>query len=140
MRSLIVIVLAGSMVVQARAQAPTTRPVGSVSELMVNIIYPTSDAVFYITTRTPTTDSGWTELQTKALMLAESANLLMLPGRARDQDQWMTDARLLLEAGTVAFRAAKSKDIDGLAALNEPLLKACVTCHQDYRANYGRRQ
>ena len=27
-----------------------------------------------------------------ALTLAESANLLMMPGRARDQKQWMTDA------------------------------------------------
>ena len=43
------------------------------SELMVKIIYPSSDAVFYITTRTPKEDAEWNELQAKTLMLAEQA-------------------------------------------------------------------
>jgi len=50
---------------------------------MVRMIYPTSDAIFYITTREPKTDTEWGELQAKALTLAESANLLMMPGRTR---------------------------------------------------------
>ena len=39
----------------AEIQPPPTRIVGSMSDLMVKMIYPTSDAVFYITTRTPKT-------------------------------------------------------------------------------------
>ena len=46
---------------------------------MVHMIYPTSDAVFYITTRAPKTDEEWAALQAKTLTLAESANLLMMP-------------------------------------------------------------
>src|ERR1700736_4782861 len=62
--------------------------VGTISELMVDMIYPASDAVFYITTREPKDEAGWNELRAKTLMLAESANLLLMPGRARDQDRW----------------------------------------------------
>ena len=78
------------------AENPKPARVGTMSELMIKIIYPTSDAVFYITTRTPKDDADWNELQAKTLMLAESANLLMLPIHARDQDRWMrmqADAR-----------------------------------------------
>ena len=115
------------------------KPVGTVEELMVQIVYPYSDAVFYITTRIPDSDHAWVELQAKTLALAESANLLMMPGRARDQDRWMKDSKLLLDAGTAAFRAAKRKDVEALDALSEELLTACITCHQDYRPNYRRR-
>ena len=110
------------------------------SELMVNIIYPTSDAILYISTRTPTNDVEWNELRAKALMLTESANLLMMPGRARDQDRWMQDAKLMLDAGAAAFRAAKSRDVDALADLNDAVYTSCTTCHQHYRTSYGRGQ
>ena len=113
--------------------------VGTISELMVDMIYPASDAVFYITTREPKDEAGWNELRAKTLMLAESANLLLMPGRARDQDRWMADSKLMLDAGAAAFRAAKRKDLDALAALSDQLYQSCVTCHQHYRPNYGRR-
>ena len=108
------------------------------SELMIRIIYPSSDAVFYITTRTPETDVQWGELQGQTLMLAESANLLMMPGHARDQERWMADAKLMRDAGTAAFKAAKAKDVAALEALNEQLYQSCTTCHMHYRPNYGR--
>jgi hypothetical protein len=112
------------------------RSSGTMGELMVNIIYPTSDAIFYISTRTPSKPEEWIDLQSKAMMLAESANLLMMPRRARDHDRWMKDANLLLDVGIAAFRAAKAKDVEALTALNDQLYAACVTCHADYRPNY----
>jgi hypothetical protein len=122
----------------ATKTGPAYQASGTMSELMIKILYPTSDAVFYITTRTPKTDEEWGELQGKTMMLAESANLMMLPGRARDQDRWMQDSKLLLDAGIAAFKAAKRKDVDALDALNDQLYASCVTCHQHYRPNYGR--
>ena len=115
------------------------QPVGTMSDLMVKIIYPASDAIFYIATRTPTTEAEWGELQGKALAVAESANLLMMPGRARDQDRWLADAKLMLDAGRAAFRAARAKDVAGLEAVNDQLYTSCTSCHQHYRPNYGRR-
>jgi hypothetical protein len=119
------------------AAAPTAR-IGTMSELMIHMIYPTSDAIFYITSRTPKTDAEWTELQAKTLTLAESANLLMMPGRARDQGQWMKDARLMLDAGWAAFKAAKAKDAAALEALSDQLYESCVTCHKNYRPDYDK--
>jgi hypothetical protein len=158
MRNLIWLLLAGSTLitqtptpsspqaapdqVPAAAPAAKTGPVyqaaGTMSELMIKVLYPTSDAVFYITTRTPKTDEEWNDLQGKTMMLAESANLMMLPGRARDQDRWMQDSKLLLDAGIAAFKAAKRKDVEALDALNDQLYQSCVTCHLHYRPNYGR--
>jgi len=136
---LAVVILAGP---QLRAQSPAPasdlKVVGTMSELMIRIIYPSSDAVFYITTRTPETDAQWGELQGQTLMLAEAANLLMMPGHARDQDRWMTDAKLMRDAGAAAFKAAKAKDVKALEALNDSLYQSCTTCHMHYRPNYGR--
>jgi hypothetical protein len=132
------ILLAVAMVALQSTPAGPGRPVGSMSDLMIRMIYPTSDAVFYIETRTPTSDAEWGELQAKTLTLAESANLLMMPGRARDQGRWMDDARLMLDAGQAAYRAARAKDVEALVAVNDALYQSCVQCHQHYRTNYGR--
>jgi hypothetical protein len=151
--AVIAVVLAGAVAAQtppAAAQEKTAAPaaspagpqtarIGTMSELMVHLIYPTSDAVFYISSRTPTTEAEWVELQAKTLTLAESANLLMMPGRARDQDRWMKDARLMLDAGWAAFKAAKAKDVPALEALSDQMYEACTTCHQHYRPGYGQR-
>ena len=138
MRNLAWLVLTGAAMIQVPAAEPPTRIVGTMSDLMVKMIYPTSDAVFYIKTRTPKTDEEWGELQAKTLTLAEAANLLMMPGRARDQERWISDAKLMLDAGAAAYKAAKAKDISALVALNDDLYQSCVVCHQHYRRNYGR--
>ena len=118
---------------------PTVRPVGTMSELMLRVIYPYSDAMFYIQRSPPKNDVEWGELQGKALALAEFGNILMMPGRTKDQDQWMRDARLLVEAGAAAFKAAKAKDVEAIVALNEQLVTSCTSCHMHYRPGYGRR-
>ena len=124
---------------QTASDRPPTRNVGTMSDLMVKIIYPASDALFYIESRTPKTDSEWTALEGQALMVAESANLLMMPGRARDQKQWMADAKLMLDVGAEAVAAAKKKDVEGIVALSDRLMESCTTCHKNYRPNYGRK-
>jgi len=136
MRAIVCILLAGA----AMAQAPTFQPVGNMSQLMINIIYPTSDAIFYIDRNPPKTEVDWITLQNQTLMLAESGNLLMMPGRARDQDKWMKESKMLVDAGTAAYKAVRAKDLDGIRAVNADLYAACVTCHMDYRTNYGKRR
>ena len=118
------------------AAAPTLR-VGTMSELMVHLIYPTSDAVFYISSRTPSTDAEWTVLQAQTLTLAESANLLMMPGRTRP-GQWNKDARQMLDAAAAAFKGARAKDVAAVEAVSDQLLESCTSCHKAYRPNYGK--
>ena len=121
------------------AGATPARNIGSMSDLMVKIIYPTSDALFYIESRTPKDEAEWNAFEGQMLMLAESANLLMMPGRARDQKQWMADAKLLLDAGALAVKAAKTKNVESISALSDQLLETCTTCHKHYRPGYGQK-
>jgi len=132
------VALAAAAAQTASSPAPM-RNVGSMSDLMVKIIYPTSDAIFYVESRTPTTDAEWTALEGQALMLAESANLLMMPGRARDQKQWMADAKLMLDAGAAAVKAAKTKKVEAVSAVSDQLLESCTSCHKHYRPGYGQK-
>jgi len=124
---------------QTASDRPPTRNIGSMSDLMVKIIYPTSDALFYIESRTPTNEAEWNVFEGQMLTLAESANLLMMPGRARDQKQWMADAKLMLDAGALAVKAVKTKNVESIAALSDQLLESCTTCHKHYRPGYGQK-
>ena len=133
MRSVAVLLLA----LTAHAQAPACKAVGTMSQLMVDVIYPTSDAIFYIKRTPARNEVDWEHARQNALTLAESANLLMMP--ARDNEKWMADAKLLLEAGQAAYKAAVANDMSAIVALNRSLYDACVTCHVDYRPNYRRR-
>ena len=151
MRALAVLGVTGTafFVAAALAQGPSPSPssastapfqrVGSVSQLMIDIIYPTSDAVFYIGRQPPKTEKEWDDFRAQTLTLAESGNLLMMAGRARDQDNWMKDAKMLVDVGTAAFKAAQAKNVDAVLALNDQLYAACVICHEQYRPNYGKR-
>ena len=140
--------LAGALSAQTPpAQEPRSeavramRRVGSMSQLMVHLIYPTSDAVFYIQTRTPTTDAEWGELEAKTLTFAESANLLLMPDRIREpEEQWISDAKLLLEVGRAALRETRNRDVEALANLNDQLYQSCVSCHSHFRDGYGLRR
>ena len=40
--------------------------------------------------------------------------------------------------GEAAYRAAKDRDVPALEALSDQLYESCVTCHRDYRPEYGR--
>jgi|SRR5579871_1643579 len=123
----------------ALAQAPPFRPVASVSDIMVAITLPYSDALLYIQRNPPKNDRDWEILQRQALILAESGNLLMIEGRARDGGEWMKDARLLVEAGAAAVKATKAKDIQAVLALNEQIVDSCLICHRQFRPRNSRK-
>ena len=123
----------------ASAQAPSLQPVGTVSQLMIDLIYPSSDAIFYIERTPPKNEVEWNVIRAQALLLAESGNLLMIAGRARDQGNWMKDSKMLIDAGAAAYKAASAKDMTAILALNDQLNAACVTCHEQYRPNYHKK-
>ncbi len=105
---------------------------------MIDPICPASDAIFYISTRTPATDAAWRELEAKTVALADAARALTGPMYFRDRTRWMADAQLMIDASVAALAAAKRHDVDALVALNDALYMSCVQCHQHYRPNYGR--
>jgi len=105
---------------------------------MVKVIYPTSDSIFYITTRTPTNDTEWAALQKNTEALEQAARELTEPRRARDRERWLADAQLMVDTSVKAVAAAKTRDLKALEDLNDALYTSCVQCHRDYRPNYGR--
>ncbi|HML18886.1 MAG TPA: hypothetical protein VK419_17765 [Bryobacteraceae bacterium] len=121
----------------ALAQAPAYEPVGNMSQLMIDIIYPTSDALFYIERTPPKTDVEWNAIRNQALMLAESGNLIMMPGRAREGN-WIKDSKMMIGAARAAYKAAIAKDMAGVLAQGDALTESCIACHKEYRPNYGK--
>jgi cytochrome c556 len=134
------LLLACAVAAAVMAQESPFQAVGTMSQLMVNIVYPTSNAIFYIARGAPKNQVEWDQMANNALTLAESGNLLMMPARARDNGKWMTDAKLLVDVGAAAYKAAQAKDADGLMALSDQLNTACVQCHQDFRPNYRKKK
>jgi len=116
------------------AQSPPFMPVATVSEIMDAITLPYSDALVYIQRDPPKNDRDWEMLQMQALMLAESGNLLMMKNRARNQGEWMKDARALVDAGMAAVKATRAKDMQAVLALNERIVSSCINCHQKFRS------
>jgi len=134
MRTLGVLLL-GSVLL---AQDAPFQPVATISQIMVAITLPYSDALLYIERNPPQNERDWETLQLQALMLAESGNLLMMKGRAKNQGQWMKDARMLVDAGAAAVKATRAKDIQAVLALNQQIVDSCITCHKQFRS--GRRE
>ena len=139
MRLCALLLFALTIQAQAPTEVPKAKPVGTMKELMLEFIFPTSNEVFYVSRNENKSEKEWIELRYNALMLAESANILMSPERAYDNDQWMRDAKLLWDVGSKAFKFAKARDLPALEALNDELYEACQSCHVHYRPGYKRR-
>ena len=110
-----------------------SRAVGSMQELMTRIIQPTSDAVFYISRTPPQSDADWLVMERQTLMLAESANLLLIPGYREDGERWLVDVEKMRVAAEAALQAARDRDMDTLIDLNNDLYMSCESCHEAIR-------
>jgi hypothetical protein len=126
----------GGLIAFAQAPSEPFPPTISVKQLMLDLIHPASnDILLAIYRGGPNTETEWAAVRRAALTLAESGNLLMLRGRARDQGDWPKDAKLLVDAGNAAYKAAQAKDSNALSALAPALDASCTTCHKHYRPN-----
>ncbi len=123
----------------ARAQEPAFEPVGSIADIMREIIYPMSDELFYVMRAPPETDLEWNALRRSFLVLAESGNLIMMEGRSIPRDDWMDHARELVDVSVEAYEAAGAKDLDAVRALSPRMEASCRACHEQYHPRYRRR-
>jgi hypothetical protein len=145
------------------------RSVASIIDLMKHEIDPSADvlweAVASVATtegmvdRKPSTDAEWDVLRAHAVRLAESANLLMLPGRqiahagqrlddegvagnfTQAQAQAALDtehtafvafARALQEQSIELVKAIEGRDVDAYLEAGGHLDEACEACHQHF--------
>ena len=129
----LMVVAAGAIMAQAQDAA---QPVGTMGELMTSMVYPAAnDLLLSIARGGPKDEKEWMAVQRNAVLLAESGNVLMMRGRARDQGEWMKNARMLVDAGAAAYNAARAKDTNALIAVDTPINASCVSCHKQYRPN-----
>jgi hypothetical protein len=115
------------------AQAPpdALQPVATMKQLMLDVIHPASNSVLLAINRGgPADDKEWAEVRRGALTLAESGNLLIMRNRTA---AWVADAKLLMDAGAAAYKAADVRDARALSALADRIDASCTTCHKQYR-------
>jgi hypothetical protein len=131
------VVLMSTATAQGPAPAPAAgQAVGTMSEIMVSMVYPAANAILLSANRGgPQNDKEWQAVKNSAVLLAESGNVLMMRGHARDQADWIKDAQLLLDAGTAAADAARSMNVAGLVTASNSITATCTTCHKQYRPN-----
>jgi hypothetical protein len=122
------------LAVPMSAQAPSSdalQPVATMKQLMLDVIHPASNSVLLAINRGgPIDEKEWADVRRGAMTLAESGNLLIMRNRTA---AWVADAKLLMDAGTAAYKAADAKDARALAALADRIDASCTTCHRQYR-------
>jgi len=65
-------------------------------------------------------------------MLAESADLLLIGGRARNEATWTRWATALRETSETAMKAARAKDVAAIETASDKVFETCKGCHKIY--------
>ena len=127
---------------EAPPPPPPFKTVATIKQVMTDLIDPAADAYWDAVGSTsdkrgtvefaPKTDSAWTVLEHHASVIAESGNLLMMEGRTRDQGEWMTLARELVDAGEKARRAAELRKPSAVFDAGAEVYQSCTNCHVKY--------
>ena len=136
-------------------------PVGTLNQVMRGILFPSSNVLFDVQTQDPgaaekagakagaaTTSvrygnvyGPWISVDVAAISIAESAPLLMTPGRRCengkpvpvDRADWRMYVDGLVEAGRVAYQASQSRSQDAVSEATNQIADSCANCHRVYR-------
>lgn len=114
------------------APAAAFKVVAPSKQIMLAVTIPASEKVFGAAAEPPTTDEQWVAVERAALELAESGNLLLIPGRAVDNGDWTNYSHMLIDTASKAYAAAQAKDIDGVSDAGNAIYEACEGCHKKY--------
>ena len=128
---------------QASEPPVELKPVANVQEIMESLVGHMAQEIFDavrveidetgIHEFKPENDEAWQEVRWAAMGLAETANLLMLPGRAPDQGNWKKYSEALITTSLEAAKAAENHDFDGLLTAGGNVYEqACLACHEEY--------
>jgi hypothetical protein len=140
-----------------RGSSATPKIDANLLQLMRGILYPASNVVFAAQedpTKLPappdpsvspnpltSTYGGWQAVENAGLALAESANLIALPGRLCSNGKpapvqradWVKYTQGLRSAGLAVYKAAQSKSQDAMVDVAGTVSDACAACHDVYR-------
>ena len=154
----------------AAAQAPSFPPAGNLAQVMRGILFPSSNIIFTVQTVDPgekktaadgaTTKQeggfnwmlwgadiykGWELVDYAAVALAESAPLMLTPGRRCENGkpvpindpEWIKFSVELADAGKAAYKASQSRNQETVSEISSDVADACLNCHQVYRDKRG---
>jgi S-disulfanyl-L-cysteine oxidoreductase SoxD len=160
-----------------RAVTPAASPAlafpaaGNLAQLMRGILFPSSNIIFNVQTNDPgapikpgqvgagaTTSfswvdwgagiyKGWQIVDYAAVAVAESAPLMLTPGRRCENGRpvpverpdWIKFTQELAEAGRAAYKASQTRSQEAVSDASNQLADACLHCHQVYRDRRGAR-
>ena len=159
--------LAAVVVAPARpakaAQAPSSRKaVGTLAQVMRGVYFPNANLIFDVQQNDPgrppkkssqsgsgasTTETfagiytGWQVVENAAIVLAESVDLIMVPGRLCQngkpvpvqREDFRKFAAGMRDAGIVALKAAQTKNQEQAIQATDRIADACANCHEVYR-------
>ena len=158
--ALFVSVLAFCLVAQAPPKSPAVQVHADLKQLMRGVLYPAANVVFSAQIDNPgdakpipgndpsmatdplhSTFGGWQAVESAALALAESANLLVIPGRKCangvavlvDHPDWQRFVQELRDASMKAYKMAQAKNLDGMIEVADTMTTACAGCHRKWR-------
>ncbi len=150
-----------SLIAQTPSSTNTAQQVhADLNQLMRGVLYPAANVVFFAQADNPgdvkfipghdpgmstdpltSTFGGWMAVENAALALAESANLLLIPGRScsngapvpTKDPAWAMFVQEVRDVSMKAYRAAQAKDQDKMIEISETLSAACAGCHRKWR-------
>src|SRR5277367_4858584 len=159
------ILQAGKGVASAEPVPASAYPaVGNLDQLMRGIMFPNSNIIFTVQTHDPAEkkkagDSanadggfnwsmwgsdlypGWEIVDYAAIALAESAPLMLTPGRRCengkpvpvDDPDWIRFTKEMADVGRAAYRASQTRNQEKVSDISGDVADACLHCHQVFR-------
>jgi len=153
----------------AAAKMPAFPPAGNLTQVMRGILFPSSNIIFNVQTYDPATTvkpnptgadptasfswvnwgagiyKGWEIIDYAAVAIAESAPLMLTPGRRCENGRpvpvenadWIKFSQELAEAGRAAYRASQTRNQEVVSDVTNQLADACLHCHEVYRDKPG---
>ncbi len=158
MRAFILLCALFVVTIVTAAQAPTTKPVGTLAQVMRGILFPNSNILFDVQTKDPATFgkkeegagasasfsgiyTGWQVVENAAIALEESARLLTVAGRLCEngrpvpvtQKDWPQFIAELRTASQAMLKAAQARNRELASDTTNEVAAACENCHAKYR-------
>jgi len=156
---------AGSQPITAAVAPPLSLPAsGNVAQVMRGILFPSANLLFSVQTLDPgakkpaanaaaptgTVDwltwggsvyRGWEMVDYAAISIAESATLMLTPGRRCENGKpvpvtdpdWIKFTQQLADAGKAAYQASQTRNQEIASESTNQLNDSCMSCHRIFR-------
>lgn len=144
------------------APAPSSqKAVGTLAQVMRGIYFPNANLIFDVQQKDPGAPpaklsegggrsvsetfagiyTGWQVVENAAIALAQSVDLITIPGRLCQNGKpvpvqradFQKYAQGMREAGIAALKTAQTKNLEQMIEVTNQVADACANCHEKYR-------